>query len=313
MLRGIRPFSCLFFLIPCLPGEGATIDHGGVACVVAGKFPRIDARITPPERVAKARTFFHADDDASWYYVEMTADAGEFRGVLPKPLKATKRIHYYVEATDKDVSQARTQEFAAEVVADAAACPNRGMVAAMAVASKVVVGVPAGAAATPAGFAGNSVAAAGAAGGAAGGAGGGIGTAALVVGGVVIAGGAAVAAVAAGGGDEGGDSSNSGPNTPFVFEGVVYSDTCCPPGPVDPSPAARVNSRRIAGAVISTSLDSATTTSDAQGAFRLTTQTRCQGASTFTLRIVAAGCDPLGETRSWNCNASGQAMNLACR
>jgi hypothetical protein len=115
----------LLFLAPAV-ASAATIDHAGVACVVAGRFPSIEARIAPLDQLAKARTFFHADADQRWYYVEMKAEGGVFRGVLPQPLKATKRIHYYIEATEKDVSQNRTQEFAAEVVPDAGACRQHG-------------------------------------------------------------------------------------------------------------------------------------------------------------------------------------------
>jgi hypothetical protein len=311
--RSFRRLALSLVLVPAAAGSAATIDHGGVACVVAGKFPRIDARIAPADRVAKARAFFHADDDARWYFVEMKVERGVFHGVLPPPLKTTARIHYYLEATDKDVTQNRTQEFAAQVVANAGECPNKGMVAAMAAASKVLVGAPAGASAAPAGFAANGVAAAGAA------TGGGLGATALVVGGVAVAGGAAVAVAAAAdkGNDAGGSGGSQGSSAPIVVEGTVYSDTCCPAGLVDPAPGARTNSRRIQGAVVSSSLDSATTTSDAQGVFRLTTLTRCPSPQpTFTLTVAASGCDTLSTVRSWGCASGGPnvyALNLICR
>lgn len=281
--------------------QGLPIEHGGIGCVVAGQFPRIDASVKETAQVAKARTFFHADDDKRWYYVDMKLEGAVFQGALPKPLKTTRRIHYYVEVTDKAANQNRTPEYAPEVVEDASACSKKGVVAAAAVASKVVVGAPAGASAVPAGFAANTVVAAG----------GGLGATALVVGAVAVAGGGAVAVAAQVGKEKGeGPSSNPSPAS-FVFvEGIVYSDPCCPAGPIAPGPR---SARRIQGAVVSTSLDSATTTTDAQGFFRLTTQTRCPGNPTFRVTIVAPGCDTMNETRNWGCDAGGQTLNLICR
>lgn len=307
----MRPLA-LVSLLACArlaSAETIAIEHDGVACVVAGKLPRIDARLAPADRVARARTYFRADDDPHWYYVDMKAEGGEFRGVLPQPLPTTQRLHYYVEATHRDVTQNRTQEYAPVVVPDATACGSQGKVAVVAAASKVVVGAPAGASATPAGFAANTVAAVG----------GGIGATALVVAGVAAAGGAAVAVK--GGGEAGDSGPNSGSNfPPIVVEGTVYTDTCCPAGIVDPNN--RANSRRIQGALVSSSLDSATATSNAQGVFRLDTQTRCSaqnstmGGPSFTLTIAAPGCDTLNVTRTWGCASSGPniyALNLACR
>ena len=309
MPRSLRLTWLLLVLAASAGSDAATIEHDGVACVVTGKFPLLQARIGPVDRLARARAFFRADDDPRWYYVEMKPEQGAFHGVLPQPLKTTKRVHYYIEATDKDVTQNRTQEYAAEVVPDAAGCGNKGMVAGIAAVSKVVVGAPAGVSAAPAGFASNSLAVAGATGG-------GLGATTLVVAGIAVAGGAAAAVVASSSGDEGdGSQGSSGDNRLVTVGGTVYSDPCCSAGIVDSNPAARSGSRRIAGATVSTLLDSATTTTDAQGAFRLNTQTRCQSTTTFTLRIVASGCDPLSVDRNWGCvsDPSLYALNLICR
>lgn len=299
-------------LLLCVPAtastQGTAIEHGGVACVVAGQFPRIDARIGQAEQVARVRAFFHADDDSRWYFVEMKAVEGVFQGVLPKPLKTTKRLHYYIETTDKGMAQNRTAEYVPEVVAEAGACSKKDAVAALAIATKIAVAAPSGASAVPAGFATSSVATAG-----------GIGTAALVIGGIAVAGGAAAAVAVKAGSEGDGPASNQNQDTSvFVVEAFVYNDTCCPTGPVDPTIPR--TGRRIQGALVSTSLDSATTTTDDRGFFRLTTQTRCQGTSpTYTLRIVASGCDPMSETRNWGCVSFGapggvpHALNLACR
>lgn len=196
MSQRLRLISVLLLCVPATASaQGTAIDHGQIACVVAGQFPRIDAKIGQAEQVARARTFFHADDDPRWYYVEMQAVEGVFQGVLPKPLKTTKSLHYYIETTDKGMAQNRTAEYVPEVVAEAGACSRKGAVAAVAIATKIAVAAPSGAATVPAGFAPSSVAAAG-----------GIGGTALLVGGLAVAGGAAALAVAA---KAGGDDSKS--------------------------------------------------------------------------------------------------------
>lgn len=301
----------LLLIAAAQAAPSAAIEHSGIACVVAGQFPAVDAKVAKLDQVAKARTYFHADEDARWYYVEMKPANGLLRGVLPKPLATAKRIHYYVEVTDKAAGQNRTPDYAPEVVPDASACSGKGMVAVVAAVTKVAVAAPAGAAAAPSGFAASSVVAAG----------GGVSATALVVGAVAVAGGGAAAVVAKGGDNDGDGGPDSGSNQPLiVVEGTVYTDTCCPAGIVDPNN--RANSRRIQGAFISSSLDSATATSNAQGVFRLDTQSRCSaqnvtsGGPSFTLTIAAPGCDTLNVTRTWGCASSGPniyALNLACR
>ena len=305
MSQRLRLTLVLLLCVPATaPAQGTAIEHSGVACVVAGQFPRIDARIGQADQVARVRAFFHADDDSRWYFVEMKAVEGVFQGVLPKPLNTTKRLHYYIEATDKAVAQNRTQEYSAEVVADASTCSKKDAVAAVAIATKIAVAAPSGASAVPAGFATSSVATAG-----------GIGTAALVIGGIAVAGGAAAAVAVKAGSEGDGPGSSQNQDTSLVaMEAFVYNDSCCGLGLITPGIP---HPRRVSGAVVSTSLDSTTTTTDDQGHFLLTTQTRCQGNTTpFTVRIVAAGCDPFSETRSWGCASVGpnqQAFNLACR
>src|SRR5262245_28238924 len=184
------------------PGRapGLTVDHGAPGCIVAGKFPILEARLAPADRVSRARAYFHAGDDTNWYYVEMQREAAVFRGTLPKPLETTTVIRYYIEAMDRDMSDVRTEEFS-PMVAGAGQCSKKGLVALPFVA-KAVVNIGGGVAGAPvpgfasAGIAGASAsggaAAAGAAGGTGAGAGGGLGGAALA--GI----GAGVAAVTAG-------------------------------------------------------------------------------------------------------------------
>ncbi len=105
--------------------EGVSIDHRPVACLVAGKYPRLNACFAPSSSLARARVYFRPADAASdWYYVEMKSNAPCFQGVLPRPKKQLvgQRVEYYVDAVDRSFAQSRTQEAVAEVVASESEC-----------------------------------------------------------------------------------------------------------------------------------------------------------------------------------------------
>jgi hypothetical protein len=204
-MRALRvfPVACLLALASSLWAEGPVIDHSAVACMVAERFPQLEARIVEPETISRVRVQFRGER-GPWYSVEMKPSGGVFTGLLPKPKKSLKTIRYYIEATDRQFRVNRTEEFAASVVPEPMMCADKKMMAGVAAApASLIVGGPSGAAAVPAGFSSSGVVAApaataaGASAGAAGG--GGIGTAAVVG---IVAGGAAIAgvAVAAGGG-----------------------------------------------------------------------------------------------------------------
>jgi hypothetical protein len=159
--------------------EAPAIEHREVKCIVAGKFPRMDACFLPAD-VVQSRVYFRAEGTATWYYVDMKRMAGQkgfadvnpapgcVSGVLPRPSKKLvgKHVDYYVEASDKELTPGRTTEYAPLVVNKASECDKDVPVAPLA---------PTGPAAVfpslPVGFVG----------------GGGLGTAA-VVGGIVGAG-----------------------------------------------------------------------------------------------------------------------------
>jgi hypothetical protein len=111
-------------LLPALVrGEGPVIEHRPVGCVEAGLFPRVTARFGPPTAISRARVYFRAEGTPNWYYLGMQAEGNVFSGVLPRPGKSTKRIEYYVEATDKAVVTTKSAEFSATVVSHAGECP----------------------------------------------------------------------------------------------------------------------------------------------------------------------------------------------
>jgi hypothetical protein len=178
-----------------------SVEHAGVDCVVAGTFPRFEARCEPPEQASAVRLFFRTAQGLDWYYVPMKASGGSFVGILPKPKSDLKRFSYYIEVVDASFASSRTQERSTTVVEAGASCQGR-LGGALSSAASVLVGrAPglAGAPIVPAGFSpANVVAVGGAAA-----AGGGLSatTIALIGGGVAAAG--AGVAIAAGGGDSG--------------------------------------------------------------------------------------------------------------
>lgn len=204
------------------------IDHQPVGCVVAERFPRLEARLSPADTVAVARVLFHPENAQHWYAVVMKSEGPGFSGVLPKPKKSLKAFRYYIEVTGKALGSSRTADYTTNVVASPGECKGKLVAAALASAS-VLLQVPAGAAALPAGFASTGVVAAGsgAAGAASGTAvgGGGLSTGALV--GIVAGAGAAAAGVvvAAGkGGDEGSSATSKSYSGPFNGQ-LVFTET----------------------------------------------------------------------------------------
>nr|HEU0092885.1 hypothetical protein [Vicinamibacteria bacterium] len=104
-----------------------SIDHSAVACVVAEKFPRLEARFVPGDAVAKARVFFQTGNAKHWYAVAMKPEGGGFSGVLPKPKKSLNAYRYYIEATDKSLGTSRTAEYTTSVVTGPGGCKGKMM------------------------------------------------------------------------------------------------------------------------------------------------------------------------------------------
>ena len=183
--------SLVGFLCPRgVRAEGVAIDHKAVGCVVANKYPRLNACFAPRSGLARARVYFRVvDAPPDWYYVEMASGQPCHAGILPRPKKELvgRRIQYYVDAFDRSFTESRTPENEALVVADASECHSKLPLAPVLDSATVAVfpGLPAG-------FAGG---AAGLGAGAA---------AALALGGAAVVGGGV--AVAAGGDSAGGST-----------------------------------------------------------------------------------------------------------
>ena len=209
--------------------EDVRIDHTPIGCTVAERYPVIEARLDPAGSVSAAAVHFRSGTAPQWYVVAMKGDGAGFKALLPKPKKSLDHFQYYIDATDRAFATSRTPEQTVQVASDATGCQGRMMASGVASAS-ILLGVPAGAPAVPAGFGSAGVATAGTAAGAAGAAGaaagGGIGIAAVAA---IVGGGAAVAgvAVAASGGKKDDTPSTTVPPPANVVLGVSFAP---PPG-----------------------------------------------------------------------------------
>src|SRR5512136_2614568 len=112
---------------PASADEALAIQHQAVHCVVAGKFPQLDACFEPSTRVARARVYFRGEGGPDWYYVEMKPEAQCFRGTLPRPKKSLRQLQYYVAVTDQDFTESRTEEYTTAVVGSKEGCAIGGV------------------------------------------------------------------------------------------------------------------------------------------------------------------------------------------
>jgi hypothetical protein len=156
-------------------GAGAAITFEPVTCFVAGEFPLLDAGILPVENVARSRVYFRAAQGSSFYYVEMTQEAGTFFGKLPRPRVEASPITYYLQATTTEFEESQTPEIEAVVVEKKEECGDRKVAAFGPPGEVTVFSAATGASISPVGFAAGGAAIA-------------IGTLALIIGGAAAAG-----------------------------------------------------------------------------------------------------------------------------
>jgi hypothetical protein len=216
---------------------------------VAEQYPKLDACFAPEDNLGRAQIHFRALDTDPWYSVELVKDGPCFTAYLPKPMRSTKQVQYYVDVVDRAFVEKQQPETApqgayrARVVRKESECGGLARLAYAVgkVAKPIVVGVArtaAGAAdasalgalgnlllagfrpegvilaatgAAPGAAAGAS-AGGGGSGGAAGGAGGGAAGGGIGIGTIAVVGGAvAVAGVVAAAAGGGGNDASSNP------------------------------------------------------------------------------------------------------
>src|SRR5262245_55312094 len=87
---------------PPAPAPGpVTIDHKEIACLVAEQYPKLDACFAPEDNVGRAQIHFRALDTEPWHSVELIKDGPCFSAYLPKPMRNTKQVQYYVDVVDR--------------------------------------------------------------------------------------------------------------------------------------------------------------------------------------------------------------------
>lgn len=258
--------------------QSIAIEHEAVGCVIAEAFPRIEARLNPSTGVSRARVYFRGSGEA-WYFVEMKPSAGSFSAALPKPKRGLKQLGYYIEAMTREFESSRTPDFTSDVQASEGDCGGK-RVAAIAAVSSVAVAAPGGAPAVPLGFSASGLTApAGAVGAGTAAAGGGHATAIVI--GVGAAGAVAGGAVAL--------KKLAGDDGTVVLRGYVYVGECtCTANRPPPYPYATAGP--IPGAVVSTTLNSTTATTDAEGRFELRTTDPNPRGTDYVVTITATGC-----------------------
>jgi hypothetical protein len=125
------------------------IEHREVGCVLAEEYPKLDACFLPEESVGRAQIHFRAMDNEPWYAVDLKRDGPCFSAYLPKPIRSTKEIQYYVDVVDRAFSETEQPASAPEgayrvrVVSKANQCGGLGRMAAFVgkAVNSIVVGI----------------------------------------------------------------------------------------------------------------------------------------------------------------------------
>ncbi len=112
----------IFGLGGCLasPGTAAPplIDHQEVSCSLPGKNPRICATVADDGVVKRAKIYFRAAGQSTFYWSEMDLDFRKFCATLPVPDPEVKEVQYYLWAIDDDLEIERTKDLTMTVDGD---------------------------------------------------------------------------------------------------------------------------------------------------------------------------------------------------
>ncbi len=120
-------------------GQPVAIEHEGLACMVAGRFPVLGACFRPGRELARARVYFRPEGISDWYYVEASLPAPPKptdppgllcrQATLPRPKKVLLQTHveYYVEALGKGLESSQTETYRPLVVKDPDECKDRAV------------------------------------------------------------------------------------------------------------------------------------------------------------------------------------------
>lgn len=85
--------------------QGPRIGHE-IACWPYDEFIQTAANIQSDVRIVSARVYFHADQSPNFYYVDLTPPS--YASALPRPLRETRQVTYYVEAVNENRDTGRS-------------------------------------------------------------------------------------------------------------------------------------------------------------------------------------------------------------
>lgn len=94
------------------------IEHEGHRCLPRDEFAQIAATIAAASEVRAAKVYFRSIQYPDFYFIAMERMGDRFETYLPKPLRATDRVVYYVEAVDAAFNVSRTAEYVSEIDPD---------------------------------------------------------------------------------------------------------------------------------------------------------------------------------------------------
>lgn len=101
---------CLTLGSPVAWADPPLIDHQEVSCSLQGKHPRICATIADDGVIKRAKIYFRAAGQSTFYWSEMTLDFRNFCATLPIPDAAVKEVQYYLWAIDDGLEIERTSD-----------------------------------------------------------------------------------------------------------------------------------------------------------------------------------------------------------
>lgn len=81
------------------------IEHKEVSCVIAEQYPKVDTCLLPGENVGRAYVHFRALDTEPWYAVELAREGPCYAAYLPKPMRSTREIRYYLDVVDRAMTE----------------------------------------------------------------------------------------------------------------------------------------------------------------------------------------------------------------
>lgn len=91
------------------------IDHQQVPCSLPGKHPRICATIADDGVIKRAKIYFRAAGQSTFYWSEMHLDFRTFCATLPVPDADVTEVQYYLWAIDDGLEIERTNDLAMTV------------------------------------------------------------------------------------------------------------------------------------------------------------------------------------------------------